>query len=123
MGRLEGADLTRVRCCRTHPELLDPPSPEEVASFVDPANNYAAPVMNPVDYVRSPGATMAMSSARKNIKKIQAELATTHEVTPAGARALNGLGVSLGSAVRARTRFVTMCAQFSLGVCDFGSTV
>ncbi len=68
-----------MRCCRTHPELLDPPSPEEVASFVDPANNYAAPVMNPVDYVRSPGATMAMSSARRNIKKIQAELATTHE--------------------------------------------
>lgn len=64
-----------------------------MASFVDPANNYAAPVMNPVDYVRSPGATMAMSSARKNIKKIQAELATTHEVTPAGARSVYGLGL------------------------------
>eukprot|EP00802_Teleaulax_amphioxeia_P013705 Tamp_13759.p1 GENE.Tamp_13759~~Tamp_13759.p1 ORF type:complete len:489 (+),score=165.18 Tamp_13759:80-1468(+) len=63
----------------THPELLDPPSAEEVASFVDPANNLAPPVLNPVDYARNPGAAMAMSSARKDIKRIQADLAKTHE--------------------------------------------
>ena len=56
-------------------------------SFVDPANNYAAPVLNPVDYARNPGAAMAMSSARKDIKRIQADLAKTHEVTPARAHA------------------------------------
>jgi len=63
----------------THPELLDPPSPEEVESFVDPAQNLQAPVLNPVDYARNPGAAFAMTSARKNIKIIQAELAKTHE--------------------------------------------
>lgn len=63
----------------THPELLDPPSPEEVASFVDPAHNLDAPVLNPVDYARNPGAAFAMTSARKDIKQIQAALAKTHE--------------------------------------------
>jgi len=58
----------------THPELLDPPSPEEVESFVDPAQNLQAPVLNPVYYARNPGAAFAMTSARKNIKIIQAEL-------------------------------------------------
>jgi len=64
---------------RTHPELLDPPSPEEVASFVDPANARAAPVLNPVDYKRNPGAAYSMASARNSIKAIQADLAKTHE--------------------------------------------
>jgi len=63
----------------THPELLEPPSPEEVQSFVDPANNLVAPVLNPVDYARNPGAAFSMTSARKNIKLIQAELSKTHE--------------------------------------------
>jgi len=63
----------------THPELLDPPSPEEVQSFVDPAQNLQAPVLNPVDYARNPGAAFSMTSARKNIKVIQAQLAKTHE--------------------------------------------
>lgn len=62
-----------------HPELLDPPSPEEVASFVDPATQNAAPVLNPVDYQRNPGAALAMGSARRNIKKIRSELTKTHE--------------------------------------------
>ena len=79
--------VTYARSYRTHPELLDPPSAEEVASFVDPANNLAPPVLNPVDYARNPGAAMAMSSARKDIKRIQADLAKTHEVTAASARA------------------------------------
>ena len=62
-----------------HPELLDPPSPEDVASFVDPATQNAAPVLNPVDYQRNPGAALAMGSARRNIKKIRSELTKTHE--------------------------------------------
>jgi len=67
----------------THPELLDPPSPEEVASFVDPANARAAPVLNPVDYQRNPGAAYSMASARSNIKAIQADLSKTHEAAEA----------------------------------------
>ncbi len=36
-------------------------------------------VLNPVDYARNPGAAFSMTSARKNIKLIQAELSKTHE--------------------------------------------
>jgi len=60
----------------TQPELLDPPAPEQMKSF---RSRDAAPVFNPVDYQRNPGAVALISSARKKIDNFQDEISKAHE--------------------------------------------
>eukprot|EP00287_Rhodomonas_sp_CCMP768_P017034 CAMPEP_0202807626 /NCGR_PEP_ID=MMETSP1389-20130828/305_1 /ASSEMBLY_ACC=CAM_ASM_000865 /TAXON_ID=302021 /ORGANISM="Rhodomonas sp., Strain CCMP768" /LENGTH=404 /DNA_ID=CAMNT_0049477687 /DNA_START=8 /DNA_END=1222 /DNA_ORIENTATION=+ len=61
----------------THPELLEPPAPEDLQSFV--SDDVAGPVFNPIDYQRSPGAVQGVLSARNSIQQIQEQLSHAHE--------------------------------------------
>jgi len=61
----------------THPELLEPPNPEDLQSFV--SEDAAAPVFNPSDYQYSQGAVQGVLSARNAIQNIQEELSHAHE--------------------------------------------
>ncbi|EKX42344.1 hypothetical protein GUITHDRAFT_153590, partial [Guillardia theta CCMP2712] len=62
----------------THPELLDPPSPEQLQSFVDPKQKQPL-VLRPEDYMRNPGSAFTLDHDIEEVKKIQQNLQKTHE--------------------------------------------
>jgi hypothetical protein len=60
----------------THPELLDPPRPEDIQSF---ATGESGAVLKPQDYERTPGAAKTATVTRKAIEKLKADMKKTHK--------------------------------------------
>eukprot|EP00960_Hanusia_phi_P076141 768521-Hanusia_phi.AAC.7 len=61
-----------------NPELLDPPSPEQLQSFVDPKQKHTL-VLRPEDYMRNPGSAFTLNQDIQEVKNIQQNLQKTHE--------------------------------------------